>query len=135
MKETASDQQCATPESVGTIDHGIITRFRNSKAEAAKELEDAGTDAGIRFVERSAEYAEMLRLERWWQESDNEPKLDLEELGIPGIATILAGDNGDAAYWEEKIRRLGESEADDGRWIEGFVSGAVKRFKQIKPEL
>lgn len=135
MKETASDQQCAPPESVGTIDHGIITRFRNSKAEAAKELEDAGTDAGIRFVDRGAEYGELRRLERWWLESRDNPRLDLEELGLRGLAKILAGDGGDADDLESSIRNLGDADANDGRWIEGFITGALRRFEQIQAKL
>lgn len=135
MKKTSHIEKTATPESVGSIDERVLTRFRNSKAEVMKKAETFGNQAGVRFVDHSGEYADLLRLERWWHESDNEPKLGLDELGLPGIANILAGDNGDAAYLEKEIRRLGESEADDARWIEGFVAGALERFKEIKAEM
>lgn len=135
MRKTSSVQRIAASESVGTIDHGIITRFRNSKAETEKEFQEAGTAAGIRFVDRLAEYSELLRLERWWLESRDNPRLDLEELGLDGLAKILAGDDGDSDDLENHIRQLGGSDASDGRWIEGFIAGTLERFSQIEAQM
>jgi hypothetical protein len=135
MQNTSNIKKTATPESVGSIDETVLTRFRNSKAEVMKKAEKFGNEAGVRFVEHIAEYADLLRLERWWQESENEPKLDLEELGLHGLAKLLAGDNGDAADLEKKIRRLADSDATEGRWIEGFITGALRRFEQIQAKM
>lgn len=89
-----------------TINEEIITRFRNSKAETEKKSQEAGIAAGIKFVDRLAEYGELRRLERWWLESRDNPRLDLEELGLDGLAKILAGDDGDADDLENHIREL-----------------------------
>jgi hypothetical protein len=135
MRDTSSVQQVATSESVGGIDDAIITRFRDSKAEVLKELQEAGTAAGVRFADHLAEYGELRRLERWWSESRDNPRLDLEELGLDGLAKILAGDNGDADDLESHIRELGDSDSSDGRWIECFITGTLERFSKIEPHI
>ncbi len=134
MTDVTCEQPKVDSESE-TINESIIARFRDAKTESERELEESGKEAGVRFVDTTAEYGELRRLERWWERTRDNPDLDLEAFGPSGLADILAGEHGDGKEIHSHLQELGGADSDDGRWIEGFITGALRRFEQIEAKL
>ena len=125
-------QQPITPEPSDS-DEAIVLEFQNGKAEAERQLEQSGFEAGVRFVNTSRKYIQLHRLDRWRDEAG--PTVFIEDVGASGLADVLAGGRGVSDNVFRLIESLGGGDVNEGQWLEGFVDGALDRFHQIKAKL
>jgi hypothetical protein len=109
-----------------------ISRLRASKQEALKQLHREGEEAGIHFALHTAEYLDLERLHRWRGETDGSvsPETTFKE-----VALVLAdGDDSEEDTMDWAREQYGH-DIEHAEWVEGFISGALAKYNELRKNL
>ena len=116
-----------TEKTEQTREETVRQRLRAQKAEHERNLREAGEEAGCEYVldteEEDDVYAQITALAR--HDEQNDRPEDLESL----IAAMDETDSGLGNWFREQYGRDSEEPA----WLRGFVSGALKKFRELAP--
>jgi hypothetical protein len=113
-----------------------IERLKASKAAYTEEVSARGEAAGADWARDDAEYAELKALAQHWEghpidDTSDAPEAFLGLIGPPADVTHSEVD----AFWE----RLGFEESDPEKYSaefwNGFVTGALAVFEEVKDKL
>lgn len=114
-------------------DERAIERLKKTKVIAIEQLADAGKSAGMQYVQTQAHWAELDRLERWYENLGMDTDRLLEDISIRQVVDVLDEDNGKDI--ENCLRDAHGHDIDSPAWVNGFILGALSKFDELKSAL
>jgi hypothetical protein len=109
-----------------------INRLRASKLEALKELNQGGEEAGTDFALHIADYLELERLDRWREKTGGGLS---QQTTFREIAVVMANGDDSEGDTEDWAREQYGQDIDQDTWLEGFISGALAKYRELRKDL
>jgi hypothetical protein len=105
----------------------VVERLKASKEKYLQEAERLGFEAGRAWASNTAEYAELLRVAKHWEQSNSDTGLStLRQLVDPD--EILSADE-----FYDHVGCKGFEESDE--FAEAFVRGAAEIYEDVEAEM
>lgn len=109
-----------------------VARLRASKKEALQKLHQQGQEAGIDFALHVADYLQLERLERWQDDGGGCSSL---QTTLKDIAVVMAnGDDSEEDTMDWAREQYGQ-DIHEAAWVEGFLSGALAKYDELRKNL
>lgn len=109
-----------------------VARLRASKQEALLKLHQKGQEAGIDFALHTAEYLELEHLDQWREKTGG---IASSETTFKEIALVMAdGDDSEEDTMDWAREQYGQ-DLEHAEWVEGFLSGALAKYNELRKNL